>query len=994
MEVAGLAIGVVGLAGIIGTFRSVIDLFDLFAATKSLQRDAALLMTKLDIEKFLLLRWAATVKLVHQDYDERLDNPENQKLIAHVLACIHQLLTDASELSAKYGVEEVTTSEPSTDLLALDEASSVSETQSKTFFEELSQYRSQLAGRRTGRQQHGLRKRVRWAVHDKELFQGLISELAYFVGKLGEVLSAGSKISEAKTQLKLDELTDARTLRLIMDASKGHHHTIAEEASIAWDKLRKKTIINALWFRTLLERKHAIEAEHELTLRWVLEPSEYHKSHLWDDLSRWLQEGHDIYWVSGKAGSGKSTLMRFVGETPKTYNLLKQWHGQKPCHVATYYFWGLGVVEQNTLHGLGRSLLYQLLSQNPDLIPDVLPEMWMEQEVLDSGIGSLTLPPLAEMSRALDNVGSLLHGKGERAFLLIDGLDELVGTNYIDVISFIQRLTKNETVKALVSSRPIPDFVAAFSNCPNLRLQDLNRGDIGNYVQDVIAGHEYMRKLLERSPDQAKEIISDLVDRSSGVFLWVVLACRALLWGFSDFDRPHELRQRISELPPELEEMFKMMMEKVDPRHRQQAARLLRICYTSHRETPRREISEGPWTSSDVFALSLALVSDYDLEPVRVAPLTLAERRDLCESMEGRLRSRTAGLLELTKRSRHQGVGWAGSGCFCGGTRVEDQAIIHDPWIDARVDFIHRTVFEFLSQEHVWNLDWLVLRNEKFNPATALSLGGLQLSLQSLSLDRERLYDGVILLLRDAMAWGSQADKEMPRCRDNIFWNIQPFLDLLHNRSSEGDEEVIKPGCLSDLIFSYQHEPRNRYSHAALQFAIRGGSVNYIKSHPEAWKLASALAKEASPKCGCLPLLSYAGDIQLNAGGFRSNHILLNHSPKMVGLLLSLGCDPNGDLYPTGDSNGDGEGGGVLEARTPWTAWLWSVYFQLGLSPGMPDVLERLEVTKQFLEAGASRDAPDIDQLKKNLAHLVYSDASKEIRHTAVIVLERVFGIK
>ena len=103
-EVAGLALGVVGLAGVVGAFKDVVDLFSLFVDSKHLGRDYEILDTKLDIEKTMLLLWAERVGLFRPDYDHRLDIPSTQETVFRVLACIRSLLSDASQLKPSFHV--------------------------------------------------------------------------------------------------------------------------------------------------------------------------------------------------------------------------------------------------------------------------------------------------------------------------------------------------------------------------------------------------------------------------------------------------------------------------------------------------------------------------------------------------------------------------------------------------------------------------------------------------------------------------------------------------------------------------------------------------------------------------------------------------------------------------------------------------------------------------------------------------------------------------
>jgi predicted ATPase len=68
------------------------------------------------------------------------------------------------------------------------------------------------------------------------------------------------------------------------------------------------------------DRKESISTAHNKTLHWPLEPPR--GEFPWDDLSKWLQFDSGIYWISGKAGSGKSTLMKHIYRQQKTRQLL------------------------------------------------------------------------------------------------------------------------------------------------------------------------------------------------------------------------------------------------------------------------------------------------------------------------------------------------------------------------------------------------------------------------------------------------------------------------------------------------------------------------------------------------------------------------------------------------------------------------------------------------------------------------------------------------
>lgn len=288
-------------------------------------------------------------------------------------------------------------------------------------------------------------------------------------------------------------------------------------------------------------------------------------------------------------------------ETTKAY--LKAWSCDATLICASFFFWSLGTTEQKSHDGLSRALLYNVLDADPSLIPKLLPAMWREAYESD---GSMSLPSTAETHGAFNKLAHLQDNSPKFCFF-IDGLDEYSG-NYADGIAFIKILSQSPNIKIIVSSRPIPACVQAFSGRPKIHLQDLTRDDIALYVNERIGAHPYMSDLLTIAPNDAENILSDLVEKASGVFLWVVLACNSLLEGFAACDGLSDLRQRVDELPPELESLFHHMLSKMEARYQDQAARLLRICH-------QNKVTPG---AKPIFALGLSLLDDHKMDPRRI----------------------------------------------------------------------------------------------------------------------------------------------------------------------------------------------------------------------------------------------------------------------------------------------------------------------------------------------------------------------------------------
>lgn len=577
----------------------------------------------------------------------------------------------------------------------------------------------------------------------------------------------------------------------------------------------------------------------------------------------------------------------------------------------------LGTIEQKSQEGLSRTLLYQILSAHRDLIPKALPSMWKEIHDIEKNNteDDIYLPSQAEIKVAFSVIEESCHRIG-RFCSFIDGLDEFVGDYMEDCITFIKSLAANEHIKIIVSSRPISVCVAAFTNLPKLQLQDLNRRDISLYVNDVIGSHEYMKRLIQRHADEGEMIIKDIIDMSSGVFLWVVLACRSLLSGFASHDRISELRHRVDELPPELENMFQHMLGKISKRYREQCLRLLRICYT-------QQIAPWPNAGREMYALGLAIVDDdYHTASTTFRRFTEEEKREKCVGLEGRLRSRCGGLLEVINYHHY---------CLCS-MRVKHK---HDSYIDAQVGFMHRTVFEFLNTEETWNLECLrVSSDDTFEASTALSLYGLHLAIESLHAG-DHTFRQTSYFFWQGFRWAVLADAQQHGDGGKFFANLPKFLcDPCFSPIAKFDDLLDE---ISSKLTKLKAHPD---WHLPLLLAIEAGAVNYVRTQPN----LQALAKHDRHVCRCWPVLSHTVNRMILSEDFQTTNrsrVDGGHlsSRDMASLLLRSGCNPNEPL-PDGP-------------LTPWTFWLQDQELKISDFSDFGK-MEFLLFAEEFLQAGAN----------------------------------------
>ncbi|KAF3760570.1 hypothetical protein M406DRAFT_268843, partial [Cryphonectria parasitica EP155] len=186
----------------------------------------------------------------------------------------------------------------------------------------------------------------------------------------------------------------------------------------------------------------------------------------------WLRTGSDVLHISGKAGSGKSTLMKYIGGHKRTKQELEDWAGDKKLIFGQFYFWISGSPSQRTLPGLYRSLLFQALSQCPDFIGTVFPS--------DRSVEKVEGFRDNQIRDAFELLLQQTQFEGYRLCFLIDGLDEFEGNSleHENLAAKLKSWTAHGDVKLIVSSRPWREFHEIFTSNEPLHLHQLNSLDI------------------------------------------------------------------------------------------------------------------------------------------------------------------------------------------------------------------------------------------------------------------------------------------------------------------------------------------------------------------------------------------------------------------------------------------------------------------------------------------------------------------------------------
>lgn len=272
----------------------------------------------------------------------------------------------------------------------------------------------------------------------------------------------------------------------------------------------QRSILESLTFSQMHDRELLIPEAHQRTFEWIFDPKADIK------FADWLRNRNGIFWVAGKAGSGISSLMRFITEHPTTYKLLSEWANGK-ITVAKHYFWNPGTILQKSQEGLLQTCLLQILRTQPHLIPVICGDRWMAPYA--DRFSPWSQSQLLKAMEDLKATASDSTSKSLKICLFIDGLDEYEG-DHLELVNILAGIAECSNIKICVSSRPWLDFSDAFEGSPwKLRLQNLTGQDISRYVRDKLEEDERFKRLQSNANIAASELINDVGVRSEGVFL-------------------------------------------------------------------------------------------------------------------------------------------------------------------------------------------------------------------------------------------------------------------------------------------------------------------------------------------------------------------------------------------------------------------------------------------------------------------------------------------
>lgn len=628
-------------------------------------------------------------------------------------------------------------------------------------------------------------------------------------------------------------------------------------------------LLSKLYFHRQDDRFEDIAEAHQKTFTWVFENQQPSRNR--SEFLKWLQQDSGTYWISGKAGSGKSTLMKYLAQNPRLKHSLQQWAGDEDLVIATFYFWQAGAPMQRSQTGLLRSLLWQVLSQQPTLGSRLFPDQYVHGAVWTE------FPTFNQLRKAFSRFTNHVASSAmvpTKVVFIVDGLDEFENDtiNFTGLADMFLLPSQSSNIKALVSSRPLPAFESCFQSIPKIRLHELTQGDVTAFVEAELVPHLQDNSIsVHDSSNDTEYLIDEIVAAASGVFLWVKLVVQSLIEGVKNGDTTEDLRFRLKALPKDLEDLFDHMLLNILDMYKVQSSQIFQLVRIHQDACPSRSFTA-------INLLHAISVDESSILGASISTMPFVERKKVEKAVDRRLKSRCVGLLELRTRilDRYQ----------------LDKDHVFEEETHQDIVYLHRTVADYLARPDVWSKISSWTKGIDFNAPRAL----LQSLVMKLKTTKFFLGLGEIYLsgrtplwpiVEDAMALAQLAERTGKVPISALLLEFDKLVAFHFVKSSYYESPTIRQSVRNssnwhDYYFGFCNKKGAHESplmhHNLLALMVTHGLVYSVAEMLSRYDHIS-LAKKGRP------LLHHAC-----APGIGFREVLL---PSMLQILLDNGADPN-----------------------------------------------------------------------------------------------------
>jgi len=395
--------------------------------------------------------------------------------------------------------------------------------------------------------------------------------------------------------------------------------------------------------------------------------------------SEWLRNAsnaHDsLYWIRGKPGSGKSTLMKFAMKDARTSDILAMIDGSQ-WTFAAFFFHDRGSQVQKSFTGMLQGIIDSLLRELPELTTYAVPQYRRLVQL------QATRCPTWDMD-ALKSVLQEIIGQrvtNVRLLLFVDALDEQ-GRDKVDksakenLVKFLQKLGEeadNDCVrlKLCLASRPEPVFEHHLSRAPGFTIQEYTKDDIRVYTEKRLEPYRTEASVLN-GLENFENLVDQVTKRAEGVFIWVKLVVDQLAQDICDCSSYMTLIERLKAMPQELGELYSRILERLEPAYASEACIMLLVALTSLEQLPLETFMRAVTFGFHSFREHLINQRHYKTSFVK----KFFEEEESQIIHIRRLASRSGGLLETYTTG-------------------------HGPKDILYVQFLHQTAKDYINERH------------------------------------------------------------------------------------------------------------------------------------------------------------------------------------------------------------------------------------------------------------------------------------------------------
>lgn len=395
------------------------------------------------------------------------------------------------------------------------------------------------------------------------------SQVARSFSRKSTIANISDEATEAEGRdIGIDTLTNRRDVHIGM----AKQHSSAD-------------ILKSLWLEVLDRRLTDISAQYQSTFEWMFSDDSL-------EFVPWLHKGNGAYWVEGKPGAGKSTLMKYVFKDKRTKEFLELWSQSGTLVQASFFFHHRGSTVQKSFEGLLQSILHQILKEVPKLCRNIPLSFLLVQDKRQISWS------LSSLRQAFLSIQRQQETKLDLC-LFIDALDEFDG--HLELISeFMKSLIDQERGSAVrckicFSSRPRQIIQNSFGQYPNFRIHEHTEGDIRTYTEGRLTESPDLFKLLKstgKALEQAASFSDKILRKAEGVFLWVRLALDDIVKVLSQQQSSsiNDFESVLQQVPPELDEFYKLIIERIPQDFRWEAYITLEILLRDEAELALEDI--------------------------------------------------------------------------------------------------------------------------------------------------------------------------------------------------------------------------------------------------------------------------------------------------------------------------------------------------------------------------------------------------------------------